>query len=335
MAEPKTRFLITIDNLTKTYGELVAVDGISLDIKEGEVFGLLGPNGAGKTTLISMLCTITSPSKGGAKVNGFDIVKSTDGVRKSIGIVFQDPSLDDRLTARENLDLHARLYGMDARTRKERTQKVLGVVELNDRADALVRTFSGGMKRRLEIARGLMHYPKILFLDEPTIGLDPQTREHVWKYVRELAKQERITIVMTTHYMEEADMLCDRIAVIDHGKIIALGTPEELKSSLGGETITLSLAEPNDTVSKEKIVKSYGQVKEFDGKLSIRVKSAEKEIKNVCDFAKKESIQISEISMHKPTLNDVFLQLTGREIRDEKANSKDSMRAHMMMRGRA
>ena len=205
---------ILTENLTKEFNGIVAVDKLNLEVEEGEIFGLLGPNGAGKTTTILMLCTILKPTSGSAKINGYDIVKQPNEVRKSIGIVFQDPSLDDRLTGRENLEMHAALYKVPKNIRRKRIEEVLELVELTDRADSLVKTYSGGMKRRLEIARGLIHYPKVLFLDEPTLGLDPQTREHIWRYIKELAKRENITIILTTHYMEEADFLCDRIAII-------------------------------------------------------------------------------------------------------------------------
>lgn len=326
--------IIETNKLTKKFGELVAVDEVSLKIRKGEIFGLLGPNGAGKTTLISMLCTMLLPSSGTAKVNGYDILKQPGLVRKSIGIVFQDPSLDDRLTGKENLELHAMLYNIDKKTREERIEKVLQIVELKNRANDLVRTYSGGMRRRLEIARGLVHYPKMLFLDEPTLGLDPQTREHVWEYIKQLAKQEKITIVMTTHYMEEADALCNRVAIIDYGKIIALGTPKKLKNTIGGETITLNIANANKPGVKEKIKRTFPKAKKLDGKIVIPVKNAEREIKKVCEKARKAGIDFMEVSMHRPTLNDVFLHLTGREIREEKANAKERMKFHMRSHGR-
>lgn len=224
---------IEIRGLTKEFGELKAVDSIDLSIKEGEIFGLLGPNGAGKSTTIFMLSTILNPTKGSAKVCGHDIVKERDSVRHCIGIVFQDPSLDDELTAQENLYFHGRLYGMTEEEIGAKSQEVLALVELMDRKDSLVKTFSGGMKRRLEIARGLMHHPKVLFLDEPTLGLDPQTRRHLWEYISKINEKEKMTIILTTHYMDEADYLCDRIGIIDKGKIIALDTSEKLKDVLG------------------------------------------------------------------------------------------------------
>jgi ABC-2 type transport system ATP-binding protein len=326
--------IVETQNITKKFGEFVAVDGVSLSIRPGEIFGLLGPNGAGKTTLISMLCTTLMPSSGSASINGFDIAKRPGDVRKSIGIVFQDQSLDDRLTGRENLELHATLYGLDAATAAERIGRVLDLVELKDKADSLVRTYSGGMKRRLEIGRGLVHYPKVLFLDEPTLGLDPQTREHIWEYIKELAARERMTILMTTHYMEEAEMLCDRIAIIDRGKIIALGTPGELKAMLGGETVVLKVKDGDEPAVQGKIAAAFPHAKCFDGRMVLSVKSAERELRGIFEDAKKAGIEIEEASMRRPTLNDVFLKLTGREIRDEKAGTAELMRAHVQRHGR-
>jgi len=225
-------FMLAIEtkNLTKEFNGLKAVDNISFGVEEGEIFGLLGPNGAGKTTTIKMLATLLKPTKGEAKVCGFDILRERDELRNSIGIVFQEPALDNRLTGFENLDFHARLYGLDSKTRKKRVQEVLTLVELEDKANIIVRNYSGGMQRRLEIARGLMHYPKVLFLDEPTLGLDPQTRHRIWDYILKLNQKEKITIILTTHYMEEADYLCQKVGIIDFGKIVALGTPQNLKN---------------------------------------------------------------------------------------------------------
>ena len=221
---------IQTHQLTKAYNSFKAVDNLEISVERGEIFGLLGPNGAGKTTTVSMLCTILKPTSGTATVNGFDLVKEANKVRKSIGIVFQDPSIDDRLTARENLYMHANLYGVPASEQRERINRILNLVELEDRADDLLRTYSGGMRRRLELGRGLIHYPKVLFLDEPTVGLDPQTRDHIWKYINELKEAHDITVVLTTHYMDEADRLSDRIAIMDHGKIVVLDTPRSLRT---------------------------------------------------------------------------------------------------------
>lgn len=319
---------IQINGLTKNFNGLTAVDDVSLEVKEGEVFGLLGPNGAGKTTLISMLVTLLKPSAGSATVNGFDIIKDPDKVRKSIGIVFQDQSLDDRLTGRENLELHAMLYGIKKKERKRRIDEVMELVELKDRAKDQVRTYSGGMRRRLEIARGLIHYPRVLFLDEPTLGLDPQTRKHIWEYIQQLVKRERITVVLTTHYMEEADLLCDRIAIIDYGKIIKMDTPDALKKSIGGDSIILKVSD----MTKAKEI--FPQASEFDGKLALSVKNAEVEITDVFEAAGKGGFEILEVNIRKPTLNDVFLKLTGREIREERMDGRERMRNHMKMHGR-
>lgn len=324
-------FAIRTFDLTKEFNGLVAVDHVSIDIKSGEVFGLLGPNGAGKTTMIKMLVTLMRPSSGRAEVNGYDVIGQPAKVRKSIGIVFQDPSLDDRLTGKENLEMHARLYGLARDTRKKRIDEVLELVELKDRANNLVRTYSSGMRRRLEIARGLIHCPTVLFLDEPTLGLDPQTREHIWEYIKGLVKREKITIVLTTHYMEEADLLCNRIGIIDYGKIISVDTPENMKKSIGGDSIILDVSDVKKSI--EVLYKNFSDVKEFDGKVVLSVKNAEKEIKKVFDTATGAGVEILETHIRRPTLNDVFLRLTGREIREEKIDSKELLKRRMRMIG--
>ena len=229
--------IITVRDLRKRFGDFTAVDGISFDVQAGEMFAFLGPNGAGKTTTIKMLTTLLHPTEGEIRLNGFNPTTDQSDVRKSFGIVFQDPSLDDELTAWENLELHGILYGVEKKLRRSRMEELLNIVDLWDRKDDLVRHFSGGMKRRLEIARGLLHHPKILFLDEPTIGLDPQTRNHLWNYALDLNKKEGITVFFTTHYMEEAERNARRIAVIDHGKIIAQGTAQELKDQTTSATL--------------------------------------------------------------------------------------------------
>ena len=287
--------IIETKNLTKKFGNLTAVDGISFSVDKGEIFGLLGPNGAGKSTTISMLCTILKVTSGTAIVNGFDVTKNPSEVRKSIGIVFQDPSIDDKLTARENLEMHADLYSVPVQVKKERIDSVLALVELEDRADDLMNTFSSGMRRRLEIARSLIHYPKILFLDEPTIGLDPQSRDHIWSYIRELIKTEDITIILTTHYMEEADKLCGRIAIVDHGKIVALDTPQNLKNQLGGETITVTTKQKElflKKIQEANIVKSAVIVGE---EVKMTVDNAHTVLPVVVDIASKNSLFIDSI----------------------------------------
>ncbi len=222
--------IIQVKKLVKIFEEIKAVDNISFEVEKGEIFAFLGPNGAGKSTTIKILTTLLQPTSGEAIVNGFDIREEPNDVRRSFGIVFQDPSLDDELTAYENMEFHGALYKVPKKLRRERIKQLLQIVELWDRKDSFVKTFSGGMKRRLEIARGLLHHPKVLFLDEPTLGLDPQTRNHIWSHIKKLNKEENITIFFTTHYMEEADKVSDRIAIVDHGKIIKLGTSSELKS---------------------------------------------------------------------------------------------------------
>jgi ABC-2 type transport system ATP-binding protein len=303
--------------LTRAFNGLTAVDKLDITVESGEIFALLGPNGAGKTTTISMLCTILKPSSGTAKVNGFDIVKEAMQVRRSIGIVFQDPSIDDRLTGRENLFMHANLYGVPAGEQKNRIDGVLKLVELEDRADDLMRTYSGGMRRRLELARGLIHYPKVLFLDEPTIGLDPQTRDHVWKYIRELKEAHDITVVLTTHYMDEADRLSDRIAIMDYGKIIALDTAPNLKETLEGDVIIIKAQDLDAVLSlvTEKMGLSHSHV--VNGTVEVTVKNGKSMLPRIVDAATQNQIFVESISLREPNLEDVFLHYTGRTIRAE------------------
>jgi ABC-2 type transport system ATP-binding protein len=311
--------IIETFNLTKEFNGLKAVNNISLKIEEGEIFGLLGPNGAGKTTFISMLCTLLRPTSGTGKVNGFDIIEEQSQVRKSIGVVFQEPSLDNRLTGRENLEMHAGLYGVPKSERRRRIEEVLELVALSDRADELVKTYSGGMKRRLEIARGLIHYPKVLFLDEPTLGLDPQTREHIWEYIKKLAEREHITILLTTHYMEEADALCSRVAIMDYGEIKVLDTPEALKNSLEGDVVTLEVDRHESIVEKVKSLEEVKKVQAVNSRIFITVKNAETFAPKILEFVKSNGAVVKAISIRKPSLGDVFLHYTGREIREEKA----------------
>jgi len=317
--EPK--FAIETKDLTKKYGDLTAVDKLNIAIDYGEVFGLLGPNGAGKTTIISMLCTIINPSSGSATVNGFDILKKSADVRRSIGIVFQDPSIDDRLTGRENLQLHACLYDMPAELTKKRMSEVLNLVGLEDRADSAMKTYSGGMRRRLELARGLLHHPRVLFLDEPTLGLDPQTREHLWTYIANLAQTTEITIILTTHYMEEADQLCNRVAIIDYGKIKVADTPANLKAALKGDVITIITSHSEKLAAKLTELRLTPQTDSSRDTIRLAVSSAEKIIPRLMKVAAEIGAEVSSVSIHQPTLNDVFLHYTGREIRAEEAES--------------
>jgi ABC-2 type transport system ATP-binding protein len=307
--------MIEVNDLTKKFGSLVAVDKLNFAVQPGEVFGLLGPNGAGKTTTLSILCTILKPTSGTAIINGFDVTKHPSQVRRSIGIVFQEPSIDDRLTGRENLEMHANLYGVPRSEQRKRIEELLRLVELEDRANSLMKTYSGGMRRRLEIARGLIHHPKVLFLDEPTLGLDPQTREHIWSYITELSNRENITMILTTHYMEEADKLCDRIAIIDYGKIIALDEPGRLKEGLEGDIIfvrTGSVRELSERLSEMEWAKD---LKLLEGELKLIVKGGEAIIPRIVEIAARSGIHIDSISIREPTLEDVFLHYTGREIR--------------------
>ena len=321
-------YAVETSNITKHFDEITAVNRVSIQVKPGELFGLLGPNGAGKTTLISMLSTMTEPSDGSARVWGFDVQKQAEIVRQNIGVVFQDTTLDDRLTGRENLDLHGRLYGLDGRTRRKRIEEVLSLVELTDRADALVRTYSGGMMRRLEIARGLMHHPRVLFLDEPTLGLDPQTRIHIWEYIKTLNKEEGVTIMLTTHYMEEADHLCHRIAIIDHGEIVALDAPEALKNMLGGDVITLEIEKPDQLARLCDLYKKNGCaniVSQKKNEIFITVKEGERQIPHILALASNAGISILSVSLRKPTLDDVFLHHTGRAIREREASEMEQV----------
>ncbi|MFH0876356.1 MAG: ATP-binding cassette domain-containing protein [archaeon] len=325
------KIAIKISSLTKRFGSLTAVDSVSLDINDGEIFGLLGPNGAGKTTLISMLSTILNPTNGTAVVCGSDIIKNKDLVRKSIGIVFQDPSLDDVLTGEENMYFHGKLYGLSDAIIKEKTEFLLKIVELTNKKDVQIKAYSGGMKRRLEIARGLMHSPSVLFLDEPTIGLDPQTRRNLWDYIKKFNKSSKITIIMTTHYMDEADFLCDRIAIIDNGKIIALDSPDKLKDALGGDIIILSC---NEAAKLKAIIDEKKLAKKthiLDSALNITVANASKTVAKIIEIASSNNITIDSVLFKRPSLEDVFIHYTGRKIRDESGDEKSSMRLRMRM----
>jgi ABC-2 type transport system ATP-binding protein len=306
--------IITVNNLVKEYKHLTAVSGVSFSVGQGEIFAFLGPNGAGKSTTIGMLSTIITPTSGTAKVNGYDVVRECNEVRRSIGLVFQDQSLDDRLTAQENLLFHARLYGVPAQEYKKRMEEVLHLVDLYDRRKDVVKTFSGGMKRRLEIARGLIHYPAVLFLDEPTLGLDPQTRNLLWEYILRLRREKNMTIFMTTHYMGEAEF-SDRIAVIDNGKIVALDTPNNLKKMVGEDAFTLE-GENNAALKKELEEKFGLKVRDENGLLFFGVVDGDKFLPRLMNEL---SSMVKKIELRKPTLDDVFLHITGRKIRDENA----------------
>jgi ABC-2 type transport system ATP-binding protein len=319
--------VIEVRDLSRSFGRIEAVKGVSFAVEEGEVFGFLGPNGAGKTTTINMLCTLLRPTAGQATVNGFDVARQRSEVRRSIGLVFQQSTLDEYLTAEQNLRFHGYAYGIPAAEREERIHELLTMVELWDRRRGSVRAFSGGMKRRLEIARGLLHHPRVLFLDEPTLGLDPQTRRHIWDYLRQLLRSKQLTIFLTTHYMDEAEN-CDRIAIIDHGAIAALDTPGRLKDRVGGDVISFS-ADDNEAAAAE-LRGRYGLEPALqDGTVRFHVASGETFLP---DFVRNFSRPLQSVGLRRPTLDDVFLSLTGHEIRDSELDAKDMMLSDMRRR---
>ncbi|MCY6482921.1 ATP-binding cassette domain-containing protein [Clostridium aestuarii] len=305
--------IIKVKGLVKDYGNSLAVDNISFKVKEGEIFGFLGPNGAGKSTTINILCTIIGRTSGEVYINGLDVYKEQDEVRKNIGIIFQEKTLDEKLTARENLIIHGRLYNVPEKEINLRIDEVLEIVELKDRKKDIVSSFSGGMKRRLEIARGLMHYPKVLFLDEPTTGLDPQTRVHMWEYLLKLKEEHNMTIFLTTHYMDEAE-ICDNIAVIDNGKIVAYGTPMKLKEDLASNIVRFKAS--NIAEAKKFINKHYDySTKLYSGNI-VEVTTTNSTTPFVVDFIKNYKGEIDHLEINRPTLNDVFMNITGKDIRE-------------------
>jgi ABC-2 type transport system ATP-binding protein len=318
---------ITVRDLVKNFDEVQAVRGVNFEVAMGEVFGFLGPNGAGKTTTINMLCTLAKPTSGAATVAGHDVVTERDDVRRNIGLVFQDPTLDGYLTAEQNLKLHAELYGVQTDLVRPRMQQVMEMVGLWERKDSVVGTFSGGMRRRLEIARGLMHSPRVLFLDEPTIGLDPQTRRSIWSYIRELKEREEITIFMTTHYMDEAEW-CDRIAIMDHGEIVALDSPDALKAGVGTDRVTIH-TDDNDAAI-DALARQFGiEAQVSEGAVSFGVPAGEEFVPRL--FAE-FTMPIRSVSVSRPTLDDVFMSYTGTTIRDaEEDSSKHRNRVMMQM----
>ncbi len=304
----------TLD-LTKKFGKLTAVDKLTISIDEGEVFGLLGPNGAGKTTIIRMLSTLLEPTSGTATINGFDIMKHPHKVRESIGIVFQEPSSDELLTAYENMKLYAMMYGLPKTEIKKGITEALELVELTKRKDDLVRTYSGGMRRRLEIGRSLIHKPKILFLDEPTLGLDPAGREKMWNYISRLVKDLKMTVLLTTHYMEEADSLAQRVGIIDQGKIVVMDTPKALKKIVGGDLVTVR----TKTLNTEKINKLpyVKKIQQEDSQFTITVENVSENLQELLKVISK----IESVEVRNTTLNDVFLHFTGRRIHEEGGNT--------------
>jgi ABC-2 type transport system ATP-binding protein len=313
---------VVVSGLTKSYGDIEAVRGIDFEVAAGETFGFLGPNGAGKSTTIKILCTLARPTSGRASVAGHDVVSERDAVRRNIGLVFQDTTLDNYLTGAQNLQFHAELYAVPSAAVKPRMKQVLDMVGLWDRRDSLVSTYSGGMQRRLEIARGLLHAPHVLFLDEPTVGLDPQTRSSIWEYINDLKTREDITIFLTTHYMDEAEH-CDRIAIIDHGKIVAIYTPEALKASVGKDRVQIQTAD--DAAAIKELASAFGiEAAIHEGAVTFSVESGEEFVPQL--FARL-SVPIRSVSVSRPSLDDVFMSYTGSTIRDAEATGTDHMRA--------
>ena len=325
---------IEVRNLTRRFGNLVAVNNVSFDVRVGEIFGFLGPNGAGKTTSINMLCTLLKPTSGTATISGYDIVRQQSDVRQSIGIIFQDPSLDERLTAWENLMFHGRLYDVPASELKPRAKELMEMMDLADKSKTLVRTFSGGMKRRLEIARGLLHRPRVLFLDEPTSGLDPQTRRHIWDYLLALQARHEITIFLTTHYMDEAEH-AGRVAIIDHGQIVALDTPANLKRMVGGDVITLQTTDNARAAASLKEIRGLESRQSGDS-LILETPQGDRLVPQIVETLSGNGahIEIQSVRISVPTLEDVFIKLTGRAIRAQEASSNESIRMHGRFMGR-
>ena len=322
-----SEYIIEVESLTKKYGDLTAVNNVSFTVKPGEIFGFLGPNGAGKTTTINILCTLTKPASGQASIAGLDVVHRQSQVRQMIGLVFQDPSLDERLSALQNLRFHALVYSVPASVREQRIEQFLKMMELWDKRHNKVQTFSGGMKRRLELARGLLHHPRVLFLDEPTLGLDPQTRNRMWEYILELRRQEATTIFLTTHYMDEAEK-ADRIAVIDYGKLIAMDTPAKLKRMVGKDIVSLKTDDNDKAMAEIKRRYQIEARRDGDG-LCFEVANGEEFLPVIL---REFSTLIVSVSMRRPSLDDVFLKLTGREIREEDVS--DTFKAMVRQHGR-
>ena len=328
--------IIVVDELSKTFndGKIKAVDSVSFEVKEGEIFGFLGPNGAGKTTTINMLTTLLKPSTGNAEVCGYDVRRYPNNVRRSVGVVPQEYTADEEMTGYDNIILCADLYGMARSVSKPHAQELLELVELQDASKRKVSTYSGGMRRRLELACGLINYPRLLFLDEPTLGLDVQTRAAVWKYIRMLKEQYHMTLFLTTHYLEEADSLCDRIAIIDHGNIVKIGSPDELKSSVGGDVITVTVKEKEQDISQAisglelvRDVKNSGE-----GAYRIKVEQGEEAAPRVMDLISSKGLHVTRISLSKPTLDEAYLEFTGRQLREEESDRMQMFSQRITMR---
>jgi len=330
-----TENIIEAKGLTKVFnGYLVAVDHVNFEVKEGEIYGFLGPNGAGKTTTINMLITVLKPTEGTARVCGHDILKEANMVRRKIGVVPQEYTADEDLTGYENIILCADLYGIPREISEKRALELLELVQLTEFKDKKVETYSGGMRRRLELACGLINRPRVLFLDEPTLGLDVQTRANIWEYIKLLKKEYGMTLFMTTHYLEEADALCDRIAIIDHGKILVIGTPNELKSSLGGDIITLNVNEERDISGLIEKIENVREVKRIGTEYRIKVKDGELTAPLIIEALRNEGIRVTKLSLSKPSLNEVYLEYTGKSMRDQE-ESMEAFRTHRITLRRA
>jgi len=326
--------VIKVEGLTKVFnGSLTAVDHINFSVEQGEIFGFLGPNGAGKTTTINILTTLLKPTSGKAEVCGYDVFKNANEVRRSVGVVPQEYTADEDMTGINNILLCADLYGMPRSDSKPHAAELLKLVELEDAANKKVSTYSGGMRRRLELACGLINYPKLLFLDEPTLGLDVQTRTAVWKYIKTLKEDYRMTLFMTTHYLEEADSLCDRIAIIDHGRIIRVGSPEELKESIGGDVIVVAVKEVEPDISSDiakiKLVKDVKKNAEI---YRMKVELGEEASPQITDLIRSKGLHVTRVSLTKPTLDEAYLEFTGRNLREEEVDKLQMFRQRRTMR---
>jgi ABC-2 type transport system ATP-binding protein len=329
--------IIEVKELTKRFGDLVAVDHISFAVKKGEIFGFLGPNGAGKTTTIKMLTTLLYPTSGSARICGYDVVKERDEVRSCIGIVFQDRSSDWQLTGRENLDFHARMYNMSGEGRKRKIEEVLDLLELKGKENIKLYNLPEGVRRRFEVARGFMTSPDVVFLDEPTIGFDIKARMDLWKQIRKAKEKEGVTVLLTTHYIEEADYLCDRVAIIDQAKIIAIDTPRKLKEAVGEDLISIQIADGREKeaefMEKSKVFDWVKGAEEHSNSILLNVESGEGRVADLIDFADKHGFTITSIDEHEPSLEDVFVHFTGRTIREAEGGVKE-MQMKRSMRGR-
>jgi ABC-2 type transport system ATP-binding protein len=313
---------IVAEGLVKTYGGKVqAVKGVSFEVHTGEAYGFIGPNGAGKTTTVSMLSAGLKPTGGRAVIDGVEVAADPEEVKRRIGVVFQESTADGDLTGRENLEIAAGLYGISRREGKERASALLERMQIGDASERMAKTYSGGMRRRLELGVGLIHRPKILFLDEPTLGLDPQGRAGFWQFIQQLRKEEGLTVFVTTHYLDEADQYCDRIAIIDHGTIVATGTPTELKDKLGGDVVTLKTSTPQDVTETLRGVPGVLNVQRQDSAYRLKCSSGEVVVPLAVEACSKAGSLISTVSVKRPSLDEVFLEFTGREFREDEGPS--------------